>query len=278
MEEDFVDSEERVGSMGAWVEPDGAERDRSESAIYVGSSRMDLGRKAAKDVGDELRHRLKGQKSVRMIFAAGVSQSEMLAALAVEPEIDWKRVTAFHMDEYFGLPFDAPQRFSRWLGEAIFDKVPFGAIHLMDPGDDPEATGADYALRLAEAPIDIVSLGIGVNGHLAFNDPPADFNDPVPIKVVYPDETCRRQQVDDGCFASIEEVPQKALTLTIPRLLAADRLYCCVPGARKREAVRRALHDPIGPDCPATSLRLHPRCNLYLDRDSAPEGIELFMH
>lgn len=264
--------------MGAWVESNLSGVEQKGPSIYVGSSRADLGRRAASDIADELRRRLKARESVRMIFAAGPSQSEMLAALAAEPGIDWKRVTAFHMDEYLGLPIDAPQRFTRWLGEAIFDKLPFGTVYLIDPGNDPEAAAADYARGLAEAPIDIVCLGIGVNGHLAFNDPPADFNDPAAAKVVHLDETCRRQQVEDGCFASMEDVPRQAITLTIPRLLAADRLYCCVPGARKREAVRRALRDPIGPDCPATALRLHPRCNLYLDWESAPEGIGQFMH
>ncbi|HTW45147.1 MAG TPA: glucosamine-6-phosphate deaminase [Acidobacteriaceae bacterium] len=238
-------------------------------AISISSSRMDMGRKAASDVADELRRRLQSQPSVRMVFAAAPSQSEILAALVTQPGVDWPRVTAFHMDEYIGLAADASQRFGLWLRQAIFDKLPFAAVHLLDPGDDPEAAAAGYTRMLAEAPIDIVCLGIGVNGHLAFNDPPADLNDPKPVKVVHLDATCRQQQVDDGCFPTFDSVPTRALTLTIPRLLAADRLYCCVPGPMKREAVRRALHDPIGPDCPATALRLHPHCSLYLDPDSA---------
>lgn len=239
--------------------------------ISIGSGRQDMGLKAASGVAAELRLRLESQPSVRMIFAAAPSQSEVLASLIAQPAIDWSRVTAFHMDEYIGLAADAPQRFGLWLRRAIFDQLPFAAIHLLDPGSDPEAAAAEYARKLAEAPIDIVCLGIGVNGHLAFNDPPADLNDPAEVKVVHLDDVCRRQQVDDGCFPTIESVPTRALTLTIPRLLAADRLFCCVPGPAKREAVRHALHGPIGPDCPATALRLHPRCRLYLDPDSAPE-------
>lgn len=240
-------------------------------SIYIGSSRQDMGQKAASDVAQELRHRLSTQRGVRIIFAAAPSQSEILASLVAEPGIDWSRVTAFHMDEYIGLAPDAPQRFGIWLRRTIFDKLPFAAVHLLDPGNNPEAAATSYASKLAEAPIDIVCLGIGVNGHLAFNDPPADLHDPASVKVVQLDAVCRKQQVNDGCFPSLESVPTQALTLTIPRLLAADRLYCCVPGAMKREAVRRALHDAVGPDCPAAALRLHPHCCLYLDPESAPE-------
>ena len=233
-----------------------------------------MGRKAATDVANELRRRLSQQSGVRMIFAAAPSQSEMLNALLEQPGIDWPRVTAFHMDEYLGLPENAPQRFGSWLRRAIFDKLPFAAIHLLEPGNHPEAAAAQYAARLGQAPIDLVCLGIGANGHLAFNDPPADLNDPAPVKVVRLDAACRQQQVDDQCFSTIEEVPERALTLTIPRLLAADRLYCCVPGTMKREAVRRTLQDPISSACPATALRLHPNCTLYLDRESAPDGVQ----
>jgi len=232
-----------------------------------------MGRRAALDVAAELRNRLAKQPGVRMIFAAAPSQSEMLAALTAQPGIDWQRITAFHMDEYLGLADAAPQRFGLWLRRDLFDKLPFAAVHLIEPGSDPEAAAAEYARKLAAAPIDIVCLGIGANGHLAFNDPPADLNDPQSVKIVDLDDACRQQQVDDKCFPSFEDVPKRALTLTIPRLLAADRLYCCVPGALKREAVRRTLTDPIGPDCPATALRLHPHCILYLDSGSAPEGV-----
>jgi glucosamine-6-phosphate deaminase len=246
----------------------------SKISIYIGTSRLEMGAKAASDVAVELRGRLKKQSGVRMIFAAAPSQAEMLASMVGQQGIDWGRVTAFHMDEYLGLAENAPQRFGLWLRRAMFDRLPFGAVHLLEPGNDPERAAADYARKLEEAPIDIVCLGVGVNGHLAFNDPPADLNDPKSVKVVRLDAACRNQQVDDGCFSKIEEVPERALTLTIPRLLAADRLYCCVPGARKREAVRRMLHDAIGPDCPATALRLHSNCTLYLDPESAPEGVE----
>jgi glucosamine-6-phosphate deaminase len=238
---------------------------------FVALSRTAMGRKAAEDIAEELRARLQRQHSVRVIFAAAPSQSEMLSALMLMPGIDWSRVTAFHMDEYLGLAADAPQRFGLWLRRAIFDHLPFGAVHLLDPGSDPEIAAAAYVGKLAEAPIDIVCCGIGANGHLAFNDPPADLSDPADVKVVQLDSVCRQQQVDDRCFERCEDVPTHALTLTIPRLLEVDRIFCCVPGSFKRSAVRRTLQDPISGAVPATALRMHPKWSLYLDEDSAAD-------
>ena len=238
---------------------------------FVAKSRAAMGKEAAEDIARELRRRLQDQQGVRMIFAAAPSQSEMLAALMLMPDVDWSRVTAFHMDEYLGLASEAPQRFSLWLRRAIFDRLPFAAVHLLEPGTDPEATAAEYANRLAASPIDIVCCGIGSNGHLAFNDPPADLNDRSAVKVVKLDATCRQQQVDDRCFDRFSDVPTQALTLTIPRLLAADRIFCCVPGALKKTAVRRTLQDPISGLVPATALRTHSNWSLYLDEDSAAD-------
>jgi glucosamine-6-phosphate deaminase len=238
---------------------------------FVAKSRAAMGKKAAEDIAYELRRRLQSQQSVRVIFAAAPSQSEMLTALILMPDVDWSRVTAFHMDEYLGLASEAPQRFGLWLRRAIFDRLPFGAVHVLEPGTDPEATAAEYADRLAASPIDIVCCGIGSNGHLAFNDPPADLNDPSDVKVVTLYTACRQQQVDDRCFDRFSDVPTHALTLTIPRLLAADRIFCCVPGAFKRTAVRRTLQDPISGLVPATALRTHSNWSLYLDEDSAAD-------
>ena len=243
---------------------------QSQLRLSVHPDRTSMGRAAAAAVADAVRAGLARRPTLRMVFAAAPSQREMLHALALEPDVDWSRVTAFHMDEYLGLPPDAPQRFGRWLHEEFFDRVPLGGVRLIEPGPDPERTAGEYAAELAEAPIDLVCLGIGDNGHLAFNDPPvADFDDPAAVKIVELDEACRRQQVADGCFAALADVPRTALTLTIPRLLAAGRLIGVVPGPRKREAVRRALTDPLGPACPATALRTHPDCTLFLDADAA---------
>lgn len=243
----------------------------STLAVHIAESRSAMGARAAADIAREIRTCLERQPSVRMIFAAAPSQGEMLAALRAEKNIDWERVTAFHMDEYLDLPTDAPQLFGIWLRHAIFDHLPFAAVHLIEPGNDPAQTAIGYAAKLNAAPIDIVCCGIGANGHLAFNDPPADFADPLTVKIVHLDAQCRQQQVDDKCFPALDDVPTRALTITVPGLLAARAIFCTVPGAFKKDAVRRALIEPISPMCPASALRTHPRCNFYLDPDSASE-------
>ncbi|HLY40110.1 MAG TPA: glucosamine-6-phosphate deaminase [Terracidiphilus sp.] len=243
-------------------------------AIHVAPSRSELGARAAADIASEMRSILQKQAVVRIMFAAAPSQSEMLGALRQASGIDWSRLTAFHMDEYIGLAADASQRFGVWLGQNLFDYLPFGAVHLIDPGNDPGHSAVQYAAMLRAEPIDIVCCGIGVNGHLAFNDPPADFDDPLTVRVVSLDERSRQQQVDDKCFASIEEVPTHAITATIPALLAARSIFCTVPGSQKNQAIRNTLDGPITPMCPATALRRHPRCRLYLDADSAA-GVSL---
>jgi len=237
-----------------------------------------LGAAAARDIGDALVRRLASQPGVRVIFASAPSQEATLRHLAEHPGIDWARVTAFHMDEYLSLPPDAPQRFGTWLRGALLDRVPVGTVHLIDPGHligpgaDPKEAVDRYAALLAAAPIDLVCLGIGVNGHLAFNDPPADFADPALVKVVRLDRASRVQQVDDGCFAALDQVPTQAVTLTIPALLSAAELFCMVPGAQKKRAVTDALHGPVTGLVPASALRTHPRCSIYLDKESAPDA------
>jgi glucosamine-6-phosphate deaminase len=237
--------------------------------LYIAATRKELGQKAAADIADAIRAELKRKTHLRIVFAAAPSQSEMLSALIDQPGIDWSRITAFHMDEYIGLPANSPQRFGNWLRGAFFDHVPLSGYYLIEPGDEPEEACREYAFRLAEAPIDFVLLGIGTNGHLAFNDPPADLEDPVAVKVVELDEVCRQQQVDDDCFATLGEVPRRAITLTVPALLAGRRLFCCIPGTNKSVAVRAMVEDPVSGDCPATALRLHRHCTVYLDRDSS---------
>ena len=245
-------------------------------AIATFKTRDAMGRAAAADVGAALRDRLARQGTARMIFAAAPSQTELLDALARERDIDWARVTAFHMDEYLGLPLDAPERFGAWLTHHFFSRVALGAVHLIGQEPDPDREAARYAALLVEAPIDIICLGIGVNGHLAFNDPPvADLYDTKQVKIVELDAVCRQQQVDDACFPTLADVPTHAITLTIPRLLDADLLFCVVPGASKRAAVERSLYGPIGTACPASALRTHPRCALYLDQDSSPPQLSM---
>lgn len=242
----------------------------AESWIRVHDNRESLGAAAAADIARELRRLLASQDSVRMIFAAAPSQQETLTALIKAPDIEWPRVTAFHMDEYLGLPATAPERFGSWLQQNLFEHLSLGAVHLIGAGDQTDAAVLRYTDLLAEAPIDVVCLGIGVNGHIAFNDPPvADFADPVSVKVVELDEICRQQQVDDDCFATLSQVPTRAVTLTVPALIAAPRLFCAVPASAKAAAVRETVFGRLGTHCPSTILRTHPGCTMYLDRQSA---------
>lgn len=236
--------------------------------VKVFESRVAMGAAAASEIAAAMRARLSEGRSLRMVFAAAPSQREMLRALIAEPGIDWARVTAFHMDEYIGLDQDAPQRFGLWLRREIFDHVPL-RYHLIEPGADVQAACEEYARMLHEGPIDFVLLGVGMNGHLAFNDPPADLHDAAAVKVVELDELCRRQQVEDGCFGAMDLVPRRAVTLTVPELLRGKRMFCCVPGRLKAEAVRAMMTEPVSGDCPATALRGHAACTMYLDRDSA---------
>jgi glucosamine-6-phosphate deaminase len=237
--------------------------------IRVFPSRAELGASAAHDIAAALRDRIARAGRARVMFAAAPSQSDMIEALAREPGVDWSAVTAFHMDEYIGLDAAAPQGFGQWLRARLFGRLPFGEVSYLGTAGTAESARA-YAKALGEAPLDVVCLGIGVNGHLAFNDPSvADFDDPVLVKEVELDPTCRRQQVDDGCFAVIDEVPRRALTVTIPALLAGRRLFCVVPGAAKAAAVRAAVTGPVTAACPASALRRHEDCTLYLDQQSA---------
>ncbi|MDR2140119.1 MAG: glucosamine-6-phosphate deaminase [Tannerella sp.] len=241
--------------------------------VRIHTSRQALGESAAADAGRMIRDLLQHRDSVHIIFAAAPSQNEFLDALCREPDIDWRRVRAFHMDEYVGLAPDAPQRFGNYLDTHIFGRLPFLSVEYLRP-DNPAGTAAEcsrYAALLQRYPADIVCMGIGENGHLAFNDPHvADFNDPAWVKQVNLDADCRRQQVNDGCFTTLDEVPAYALTLTIPVLMRAAALFCMVPGRTKAQAVRHTLHDPVSEKVPATCLRLHPHATLYVDTDSAP--------
>ena len=245
------------------------ERTVDRLKVRVFEDRGKLGRSAGLECAGHMKELLKRQERIRMIFAAAPSQNEFLETLAAEPGIDWSRVTAFHMDEYIGLAPGAPQRFGHFLQEGLFKLVKPGEVHLIDSSGDPDEECRRYGELVQAEPIDIVCMGIGENGHIAFNDPPvADFSDPVPMKSVELDDICRQQQVNDGCFASFDQVPTHALTLTIPALMSGVRLFCMVPGSTKRQAVQATLEDEISPACPSTVLRRHPDCTLYTDKDA----------
>lgn len=238
--------------------------------VKVYDTRAGMGKGAAEEAVGYLKNLLAVKDEVYAVFAAAPSQNEFLAELAAAPGIDWGRVHALHMDEYIGLAADAPQGFGNFLKRAIFDKVNFASVHYIGTDREPDQACADYEKILAEHKIDIVFMGIGENGHIAFNDPHvADFNDPKPIKKVDLDIKCRQQQVHDGCFASLDQVPEYALTLTIPTLVSADRIFCIVPAATKAEAVKATVTGEISESCPASVLRRHPNATLYLDSDSS---------
>ena len=246
-----------------------AQVDRLRIEVYP--DRAAMGAAAAQDCRRRLHDAITRKGLCRAIFAAAPSQNELLAELRAAPDIRWDAVESFHMDEYLDLSREAPQRFSRFLRHALFDHVAMKAVHLIDTGGLPIAEEVErYAAQLLAAPIDVVCLGVGENGHIAFNDPPvADFNDPVPIKEVTLDEACRVQQVNDGAFPALAAVPRRAITLTIPALMRGQSLICVVPGERKAEAIRSMLRGPIDTSCPASILRTHRDCTLYLDAASA---------
>ena len=237
--------------------------------VKVFKNRKEMGRAAAIEVADKMKELLATKNNIRMVFAAAPSQNEFLAELRKDPSLDWARVTVFHMDEYIGLSREVPQSFSHFLCEQLFDEVKPGEVHLLDGTNDPSLECERYQNLITSAPIDIVCLGIGENGHIAFNDPPvADFNDPKQIKQVELDRICRQQQVNDGCFPTIDDVPTHALTLTIPTILAGTHLFCIVPGKNKKEAVQKTLYGPKTTDCPASAIRRHGGCQLYLEKES----------
>lgn len=244
--------------------------------VNVYSSRLKMGKAVAAAVGEKIKELLTKQNEVSMVFAAAASQGEFLDALCTESGIDWSKVIVFHMDEYIGLPENHSQRFGNWLKNRIFDRVKPGKVFLIDGNANyPEEELLRYTQLLKEYPVDITCMGIGENGHIAFNDPAfADFNDPLLIKIVEPDEISRRQQVNDGCFITFEEVPTRAFTLTIPALINAKSIYCTVPGLAKSEAVRRTLFDEISTACPASIIRNHPNTVLFLDPDSAQKIVK----
>jgi len=239
--------------------------------LQVHDTRTSMGETAARAVAAKIREILAERDEVNMVFASAPSQDEFLQALRQDGTIPWNRIHAFHMDEYIGLPADAPQGFGNFIRARLWGHVPLKSANYLDgSGRDVEGECRRYADLLRTHPIDIVCFGIGENGHLAFNDPPvADFADPKAVKRVELEEACRLQQVHDGCFAALDQVPRSAITLTIPALVSGRFLYGMVPGRTKAVAVRRTMTDPVWTACPSTILRGHRDARLYVDRESA---------
>ena len=239
--------------------------------VQIFATRAEMGAAAAKDIKNKFAELMAKKQEINVIFAAAPSQNEVLEALVADASIEWNRINAYHMDEYIGLDANAPQGFGNFLRAHIFDRVPFASVNCIDcSATDADREAERYSQLLDSNLADVVVMGIGENGHIAFNDPPvADFNDPKTVKAVKLDEICRQQQVNDGCFAKLDDVPTHALTVTVPALTRAPYLFCIVPAPTKAWAVKETLTGSIDEHCPASVLRTHGNAILYLDRDSA---------
>lgn len=240
--------------------------------VKVMPDRNEMGKVAAADISEKIMELLSQKEEINMIFAAAPSQNDVLAHLLNYTDIPWNRINAYHMDEYIGLlPEDKDKSFSCYLTDHIFGKVPFKSVNLINStATDAEAECKRYAKLLTENPTDIVVMGIGENGHIAFNDPwVAKFDDTEVVKVVPLDDVCRQQQVNDGCFPSVDRVPKQAITLTCPTLTNPKYQFCVVPAKTKAQAVKRTLNGDVSEECPATILRKCDGATLYLDADSS---------
>jgi glucosamine-6-phosphate deaminase len=237
--------------------------------IQVFEHKGSLGRAAAERAASVLRKTIDDSGRARIIAATGAAQFDFLHALTSAPGIDWERVEMFHLDEYVGLPVTHPASFRKYLMERLIDKTGMTKYHLLDPGNDPEGVAARVGEEINSAPIDIAFVGVGENGHLAFNDPPADFETRKPFLVVNLDEKCRQQQVGEGWFRNLEEVPKQALSMSIQQILQAKEILAIVPEKRKAQAVKLCFDGPITPMAPASILRTHANTKIYLDKDSA---------
>lgn len=238
--------------------------------VRVFETRKEMGECAGNEIAANMLELLKEKETINVMFAAAPSQNETLETLCSH-DIPWNRVNAFHMDEYVGLDESHPAGFRNFLKRAIFDKYEFHSVNLLNGNaEDVDAAMKEYDALLKANPLDICILGIGENGHIAFNDPSvADFKDPVGVKKVELEEKCRMQQVHDGCFEELSQVPTHAITVTIPALASAKKMFCSVPAETKAEAVKALVEGPVGENCPATIMRGHEAAYLYLDADSA---------
>lgn len=238
--------------------------------VHVFPSKVEMGAAAAEQAAGLIREAIASRGAANVIAATGASQFEFLDALTRASGIDWHRTVFFHLDEYVGLPSSHPASFRRYLKERIVDRVHPGAFHRIDgEAADPRAECARVGAILARHPIDVAFVGIGENGHLAFNDPPADFETEAPYLVVELDEACRRQQLGEGWFASLDEVPRRAISMSVRQILKSRQILCVVPDARKARAVRECLEGAVSPRHPASVLQEHPRATVFLDTPAA---------
>jgi glucosamine-6-phosphate deaminase len=237
--------------------------------VRVLGSKAALGEAAARHAAQTLQRLLIKPGTVRLVAATGASQLEFLEALTSTPGIDWQRVEMFHLDEYIGLPATHGASFRKYLVERLIHKTGIALFHLLDGEHDPQEVIQGVGSELRSRPPDLAFVGIGENGHLAFNDPPADFETEEPYLIVELDEACRRQQVMEGWFPDIADVPARAISMSVKQILKAGEIIAIVPDARKSEAVKACLEGKISPMAPASILRTHPNTTIYLDTESA---------
>lgn len=244
--------------------------------IWISKSKEDLGRRAASQGAFLIREAIAAHGSATIVVATGASQFEMYEALVGEPDLDWSKVEVFHLDEYIGLPETHPASFRKYLRQRFIERLPTppaGFHPIVGDAADPAAECVRLSSLIGNRRVDVLFCGIGENGHLAFNDPPADFETEVPYRVVDLDESCRRQQMGEGWFAKLSQVPKQAISMSIRQILSADAIVCTVPDERKADAVAAALDGPVTPDVPASALQEHPNCTLFLDEQSS-EGLK----
>ena len=228
-----------------------------------------MSQRAAAHAAESLRSCIRAKSHARIIAATGASQIDFLDAITSAPGIDWSRVEMFHLDEYVGVPMTHPASFLRYLLDRLIDKVGVGRYHLLEGDNNPEQVAQQVGNALAERPVDLAFVGIGENGHLAFNDPPADFATERPYLIVTLDDACRRQQAGEGWFASMDDVPRQAISMSVRQILRSEEIIAVVPDARKATAVKACVEGSISPMAPASILQTHPNTTLYLDQDSA---------
>ncbi|GMQ23832.1 glucosamine-6-phosphate deaminase [Algoriphagus sp. oki45] len=238
--------------------------------ISISPNPIELGQKAGKTGAELIRKAIETQGFANIILATGTSQFETLKLLLAEKEIDWSKVTVFHLDEYLGLPIKHPASFRKYLVERFFNHVPqLKAYHLIDGENDPEKECTRLSTLIQNHPIDIAFVGIGENGHLAFNDPPADFEIEKPYLVVNLDHACRMQQLGEGWFPDLESVPKKAISMSIHQIMHSKSIICSVPDLRKAQAVKNCLEGKVINLFPASVLQNHPDCQIFLDKESS---------
>jgi len=237
--------------------------------IKVFNNKREMAKVAAEQAACILRAAIADHGKARLIAATGAAQFQFLEVLTTLPDIDWQRVEMFHLDEYIGLPASHPASFRKFLQERLIQKTGITQYHLLDGDEDPAKVVREVGRELTSAPIDVAFVGIGENGHLAFNDPPADFETEEPYLVVTLDEACRRQQLGEGWFPTFDDVPKRAISMSIRQILKARKIVCFVPDARKANAVKACFEGEISPLAPASILRTHPDTTVYLDVNSA---------